>query len=409
MSDASKRSIPAWQQRENVQSSDAKPTSQTSEIPTPSHAELLDQAQDFLKEESIRSAPREKKVAFLEKKGLNSDDIEKLLAADTGEDERTSEELKTVHDSTTTLIPKETPSPKASTEVVVSRDTTSSPPPARDIPPIITYPEFLLKPQKPPPLVTVDRLLNAVYAIAGVTALSYGASKYIVEPMLSILTEARHDLANTAIQDLTKLNDKLMTTVSHVPYIPSLKSTTHTNSHNLDDDDNHSEASDPTEFFHRDIATQTTPALSRSSSSTSLKNTQPDTKTSSATLSHQLSTLSTLHTHLDDLLTTTLEDTSKDPYAPPSSTSRLLESVTQLQSVLDKLEHSSNPFRSSADSFIGSSGNTFTSADALKKGGTAKTDEATKFKAEIRALKGAFLSSRNFPTATRPAGVGYAR
>lgn len=43
---------------------------------------LLEQASRFLEDETIRDAPREKKIAFLESKGVRPEDIETLLGAD---------------------------------------------------------------------------------------------------------------------------------------------------------------------------------------------------------------------------------------------------------------------------------------------------------------------------------------
>jgi hypothetical protein len=48
--------------------------------------DLLEQASRFLEDETIRDAPRERKVAFLESKGVQSEDIEALLGAETQED-----------------------------------------------------------------------------------------------------------------------------------------------------------------------------------------------------------------------------------------------------------------------------------------------------------------------------------
>ena len=42
---------------------------------------LLEQASRFLDDPTIRDAPREKKVAFLESKGVKADEIEQLLEA----------------------------------------------------------------------------------------------------------------------------------------------------------------------------------------------------------------------------------------------------------------------------------------------------------------------------------------
>lgn len=51
------------------------------DVAQPQGTELLDQASRFLEDSTIRDAPREKKVAFLESKGIKAEDIETLLGA----------------------------------------------------------------------------------------------------------------------------------------------------------------------------------------------------------------------------------------------------------------------------------------------------------------------------------------
>lgn len=387
-------SIPDWQQafKQSQQqnpptSSDDQPASEQSTAELP----LLEQAQKFLEEESIRNAPRERKVAFLEQKGVQADDIEKLLGPGETSTAPTSHEatdMKTVHDSSEApserdqeLRPESSQSGESTSFATVA--------PKRDIPPIITYPEFLLKPQKPPPLVTFERLANAAYVLAGISALTYGASKYIVQPMLETLTDARHELAETAKVDLQTLNTKLESTVSHVPYIAS--SAILQRKKELEDDEMESIDSDPTELFHRDVATQTSPPQERSMSFSSTEGLPAQDPTTS-----QASRLRSLHSTLSSLLTSTTTHFSQD---------RLKEQMSEFQGVLDKLEGSYNPFQidygGSILSYSTAGTGTGDEKDKSKSKKAADT-EATKFKNEIRALKGAFLSSRNFPTA-RPA------
>lgn len=394
-------SIPSWQQ--NWQSStkeqnstpdnEPSPDQSTVQLPAPTEPSLLDQARASLEEDSIRDASRERKTEFLRDKGLQEHEIEKLLGSDqtSGHD---LPELKTVHDTTQVSGTKE-PSVSSSDPPSSSESQVPSPSISKhDMPPIITYPEFLLKPQKPPPLVTFERLANAAYALAGVSALTWGASKYIVQPMLESLTEARLSLAETAKADLETLNTKLESTVSHVPYIPSLALLHQEQQKARQEEDLESETSDPTELFHRDIATQTSPHASRSQSFSYMEDTTglaaQDPTTS------QSSRLRSLHLTLSSLLSSQTTHFSQD---------RLSTSVSDFQSALDKLESSYNPFAidytSSYSSYSGP-GSLSTTADKDKAKKQADNSEATKFKNEIRALKGAFLSSRNFPTA-RPA------
>ncbi|OAP55937.1 hypothetical protein AYL99_10089 [Fonsecaea erecta] len=406
-------SIPLWQQQYSPEAKSERPTSDdqppehsTAPSTPASEVPLFEQAQKSLEDESIRDAPRERKIAFLRNKGLSAEEIEKLLGPEHSDappatDDGSESELKTIHDSSQTRVPEEHETKAVSTpasEEAASQHTTTAP--KRDIPPIITYPEFLLKPQKPPPLVTFERLAHAAYAFAGVSALTWAASKYIVQPMLESLTEARHDLAETAKTDLETLNKKLESTVSHVPYIPS-SAVLQQQQKAQDGDDIESVVSDPTELFHRDVATQTSPRPSRSMSFSSF----PDNDHLSAQdpTTSQSSRLRSLHSMLYSLLNSQNNNYSQD---------RLKDSVGGFQAVLDRLEASHNPFQvdfvgGSFTSYSGPGSSssatavTGTGADGKQKK-QAPVSEATKFKNEIRSLKGALLSSRNFPTA-RPA------
>ena len=186
-------SIPSWQ-------NPSRPPSSTPSSPEPDSDETpalntLEHARRFLDDESIKNATHERKVAFLESKGLKPEQIQDLLSPDIPNTEADADsDLKTVHDSTTTVDPS-TLQPQPQPQQAPLQNTLSSEArvtPRTDIPPIITYPEFLLKPQKPPPLVTFERLANAAYTLAGLSALTYGASKYLVSPMLESLTDSRH-------------------------------------------------------------------------------------------------------------------------------------------------------------------------------------------------------------------------
>ncbi|EXJ90825.1 hypothetical protein A1O1_03930 [Capronia coronata CBS 617.96] len=392
-------SIPEWQKfyqpaQEGSTAPDGQPSSGQKPLQsnsTTTEPSPLEQARRFLEDDSIRDASREQKAAFLQHKGVHADDINTLLGPEQPSSSSPSSELpselKTVHDNSEGLNGGDSDGPAH--HIATSATTETSRPaetaPKRDIPPIITYPEFLLKPQKPPPLVTFERLANAAYVFAGISALTYGASKYIVAPMLETLTEARHELAETARADLETLNKKLESTVSHVPYFAS-STVSQKNKYQDYDEDVESVDSDPTELFHRDIATQTSPARSRSASRSSLQEApaQDPTVTQSARLT-------SLHGTLSSLLTSTTTHFSHD---------RLKDQMSQLQGMLVKMETSYNPFQIDyGSSFPGHS--VADDKNKLKK--PASDSEASKFKAEIRSFKGALLSSRNFPTA-RPAG-----
>jgi len=106
----------------------------------------------------------------------------------------------------------------------------------------------------------------------------------------------------------------------------------------------------------------------------------------------QSARLQSLHDSLSSLLSSTEIHFSQD---------RLQEQMKGLQGVLDKMEVSYNPFTVDYGSLITSYGG-LEDKDKVKSKKPASDNESNKFRAEIRALKGAFLSSRNFPTA-RPA------
>jgi hypothetical protein len=373
--EAKKAAIPAWQ-RAGIDDVVSSPeVAQESTAPKPDEY-TLEAARKWLDDEAIRNEPRDRKIAFLKDKGLQNEAIQSLLGY---EKPAVVNELKTVHDSTTDVVQKE-PAEKKPEEAGPVASTHDS---RRDIPPIITYPEFLIRPQKPPPLVTAQRLIYAAYAFAGISTLTYGASKFIVQPMLESLTSAREELASTALQDLEKLNAKLETTVSHVPYIASSQAQ---KEGEYRDEDEESVDSDPTELFHRDIGIQTSPPRSRSPSISS------DLKSKDPAIQH-VSTLSSLLSNLKSLN----PPEESDPFP---TTDKLKDTVSSFQTYLNTLQFSGSTFRTDYNSIYTST----SVSDNKKVKNPNDTDEAAKLKAEIRAMKGVFLSSRNFPG--RPAVVG---
>ena len=373
-----KAAIPAWQ-RTSINGVVSSPvTAQETTVPEADQY-TLEAARKWLDDENIRNQPRDRKIAFLKGKGLENEAIQSLLGY---EKANTTTELKTVHDSTTDIVEK----PRAETQPEATAPSIITQTSRRDVPPIITYPEFLLRPQKPPPLVTAERLIYAAYAFAGISTLTYGASKFIVQPMLDTLTSAREQLASTALQDLEKLNTKLESTVSHVPYIASSQLLKREGEYH--DVDAESVDSDPTELFHRDIGIQTSPPRSRSSSTSSsdLKSKDPATRHASS-LSSLLSNLKSLNPPEDS-----------DPFP---TTDKLKDTVSNFQTYLNTLQFSGSSYRTDYNSIYTSA---LTSDGKKISKSPNDTDEAAKLKAEIRALKGVLLSSRNFPG--RPAVVG---
>lgn len=227
------------------------------------------------------------------------------------------------------------------------------------IPPIITYPEFLLRTRKPPPLVTIGNLLTSLYIISGVTATAYGTSNLIVQPMIESLNEARHSLFDTANANLKTLVDKLEQVVSSIPPSKNMSK-----SLLWDDDDDGISNSEPTEWFQRSAATQTCPMLSRSTSSTA-----PENATSESVIQKQQLRLQMLHVSLSDVL-------YDHKYRLDSSSKASKQNVENLQEYLSDMAY----------------GTTLIPAE-LPVGG----DAVSRMKAEIRSVKGVLLSARNFP------------
>ncbi|EPS33756.1 hypothetical protein PDE_08718 [Penicillium oxalicum 114-2] len=398
--------IPSWQKQSDSTSTDpsppsASPSSSSDKPPAPdARQDLLDQAAKFLEDDSIRDAPTDRKIAFLESKGLNSAEIEQLLGVSRNPDGSSSSLTSAEPTAQASLSPSSTPpsqderlSPSIRIASSPTAPVTSTSPPAssRDVPPIITYPEFLFQPAKPPPLVTMSRVLYTIYGAAGVGASLYGASEYLVKPMLQNLTEARLDLSNTAKENLEKLNEQLEKTVSVIP--AHLKARKLADKQDIDDDvsDTDSVVSDPTELFHRDIGTQTTPDVSTGSKSPSTKD-PAETAAEAPTLAvnKHLSRLESIQSSLKEINTFEGESGSLED----SMRARL----TDLNHYLDGLIYAGPTYTTTSPGFgglySGHTGGATTSSSGVRK---SEEDAIASFKTEIRGVKGALLSARNFP------------
>lgn len=422
-------SIPEWQKKPLPSSSSeseltstppsppADTSNVTSEAPqsqsdqTTSREVLLEQATKFLEDDSIRDASTDKKITFLESKGLTNDEIQQLLGVS-----RNPDASSTVSPSASPSQPQsQKPLPAspamaaASASVPISPNqqssTKNSPP---DVPPIVTYPEFLLRPSKPPPLITPQRLLYTLYAASGLAASIYGTSKFLVTPMLASLNDARHDLAETTLSNLEVLNTKLEGSISVIPPRKSKSSTNskHTNT-DAEDSDSDTIDSDPTELFHRDIATQTTedlpaPQQTSASTSTSLQDPTNPLTLASHPINKSTTALLTLRTHLSDFLSLQTSESS--------TSSSTKESLSTFHHYLDTLRFKTQTSiggatNSAYPSYLnpgygvygeGTPGGTAGDKDAKKE-----VDAFAEFRSDIRSVKGALLSARNFPGAAR--------
>ncbi|OJJ76560.1 hypothetical protein ASPBRDRAFT_39049 [Aspergillus brasiliensis CBS 101740] len=406
-------SIPQWQQPNNATNTDTNSES-TSSPPSDdtSRSTLIEQATKFLEDESIRDAPTDRKVIFLQSKGLREDEINTLLgisstpkASDTTEEEKPASP-----DSTTSSSTDPAPAPASASEPTdnasassnqptpSSSITTPTPSPAtttpktnntRDVPPIITYPEFLSTPTKPPPLVTLRSVLYTLYGAAGLSASFYGASEYLIKPMLSNLTSARQELASTATSNLQKLNEKLEQNVSVIP--ASLLETQ--KNKNIESDssstDTESITSDPTELFHRDVATQTAtsdfgPTYNNKTGTDKVSPADP-----TAAVTDHLKRLESIRSQLRECSDTEKESSTLD--------SGMRTRLNELHHYLDGLIYSKPGFNPLSGYGMYSTPGIDSGSGAATGVGKGEEDAIANFRAEIRGVKGALLSARNFP------------
>jgi len=351
--DKKRLGVPSWQLKSPT--GEAQPSDQNQNTTTDeeeSRETTLEKAKKFLLEDEVRNASLEKKISFLESKGLKSEEINDLLESETEE------------------ASSPPPSIPASTSQVPSTSAPPVPssPTASNTPPIITYPEFLTTSPHPAPLITTSRLLSTLYLFGGLSTILYGTSTYLVKPMVATLTEARHELAGVAQTNLDKLVAKLRETVSEIPQ-DSLDFSERYKDEAEEDSDG-----DPTELFHRDIGVQT----SLPASATDSRPASPNPPFTSL-LDEQTSRLSVLNTHITELL----EDSTSEGHDSEEVTT----TINVLKEYLDGLMYTP-PSSVSYGGVYGGSSDT-------KSG--EENDEIANLKAQIRGVKGVLLSARSFP------------
>lgn len=355
-SDQEKQDPPSVEKEE--QTEEAQAASETGTVQQ-STQDVVEQGKRFLLDSSIRDAPLEQKRSFLEAQGLTKADIDKAV------------------ELSRTAAPS-VESPKSQTNLS-QRSLPPTPPPQtqRDVPPIITYPEFLLHSTKPAPIITANRLLTTAYTAAGISALLYGCNKYLITPLLASLTDARHDFATHSHAKITELNTKLGAIVSHPN--PSHSSAMNEEQH----EDTALDTSDPTELFHRDYGTQTAPSLTHDDDASSTSSNTPTSDIDSTTSSAQK-----LHSilHAGKLLSgNEIHDSSDDQ-----------NTLTVLRLLHEYLESLAYPGYSGAGVYgAGQVGGYGVTGGAEKK----EEDEVARFRNEIRSVKGGLLAARNFPGA----------
>ncbi|KAK1968996.1 hypothetical protein LY78DRAFT_630699 [Colletotrichum sublineola] len=380
MSDSDNNSTPGIPEWQRNQKTDAELEPQPQQPPQdalpnkPTSEDSVEVARKFLQDDEIKDAPREAKEAFLKTKGISSEDIEQLLGSSVREPSHVNTQTVQAPASptqvtVTTHEPQETPTPPPTNEIPIPRQT--------DQPPVVTYPEFLTKSTRPPPLVTTNGILNTLYAFAGLSTLLYGTSKYLVAPMVENLTEARCDLHDTTSKNLAKIIERLESTVSEVP---AAKATVG-NGEAYKDDASSSSADDPTEMFHRDIGTQTsipsTPRVGEPGLGTTGTTTEHRNRSAS---DWQADKLARLKSSADLLKTTVVSDA---------------EDLADLKSRMDVLKDDLVQLAYPSPQDYG---------NYSLYGGPRKNepeDEIKKARDNIRRVKGVLLSTRNFPASAR--------
>jgi hypothetical protein len=335
-----------------------QPSAEDVPLSAEERAQQLEIVQSFLQDPAVKDEPIEKKREFLEAKGIAQDMIEQELGTSA---------------ATSQFVPIAAADFASFTQ---STQTQRAPPPRVQTiaPPIITYPEFLEDARKPPPLITPMRVLNATYIASAIAAVAYGASTFLVKPMAASLTDARHDFASHGQSKIDEFNSRLSTLVSKIPEPRSAAEDT-------ENDDVESVASDPTELFHRDIGTQTSPTISPPPSTV---NAQSDNKSVD---DKQNERLSIIKSHLDEMLAGVKagEQPAKDR----------LEETNKLRHHLDTMMYRVQTANVWNGGFSTES-----------KAGTEPVDAIEEVKKEIRGVKGVLLSAKRFaPVGTAPARV----
>jgi hypothetical protein len=190
--------------------------------------------------------------------------------------------------------------------------------------------------------------------------------------MTDVLTDARHDFASHAQNHVEDFNTRLSGIVSVDP------ATTSKLPKPLEHGDDISEAdSDPTELYHRDFGTQTSPSLSRRPSVSS----NSDDPEASSTVELHETRLKAITSHLRELDSTRSNDTA--------SADSLRTQLTDLNTYLSEMT-----YQTFSSYSTGGYGGLNYGVPKTKDG---KEDQVEALKAEIRGVKGVLLSARNFP------------
>ncbi|KAI0131135.1 peroxisomal membrane anchor protein conserved region-domain-containing protein [Daldinia grandis] len=366
MADPKLPKIPAWQHAQYEKEKDAPENSNSEDVETTEVT--LDQARKFLKDETVQTSSIDKKREFLKGKGLGDTQIQQLL--DEVEQDAQAPNPPTINEHNIEANEKEAARESRDAEKIIQAASS----PTSNLTPIITYPEFLTTAPKPEPLITPSRLANILTVSGSIWALLYGTARFAINPMIGSLNDARADYYAHVSEKLEQLVEKLEDTASEVPYHNGklLKSRLDEGSYA----DDESTFSDPTELFHRDIGTQTSPVMMNQefgSSASSLADKPIDS---------QARRLTALRASLREI---------NDMHVRHAESAADLNSL--LREVRDEVDKIGLPPMMDFSSIHGGLG---------YGRSTEPVDEVKKTKDAIRSVKGIFLSSRSFPTtATR--------
>lgn len=194
--------------------------------------------------------------------------------------------------------------------------------------------------------------------------------------MVENLTTARLDITSHAQTQLDELSSRLSKMVSAVP--TSTQAGAAFNAHDREEAPSDAD-SDPAELFHRDYGTQTTPSLSRHSSLSS--EASPSQHGVDKNQTGHEADLRKLKLHLSELLADSTVSSGVDQ--------DLTMQMADLKCYLNEMRYQSQPATMGVQRLTNSNHET-------------RQDEALHaVKAEIRSIKGALLSARNFPASAK--------
>ncbi|XXG97552.1 hypothetical protein Hte_003857 [Hypoxylon texense] len=352
-----------------------------SDASNPQNADLtdktLEKARKFLQDEKVKNSSVEKVTKFLESQGLDSTQIQKLLE----EFEQDTQDATPSPTTEASSSRRENLELEQAAEVNTNKDVETTPPTASsstsNSPPIITYPEFLTTSSRPPPLITPTRLANILAISGSIWTALYGVARYGVNPMVETLNDSRSDYYAHVNEKLGQLVEKLEDVVSEVPYKNGkpLKSKHDEGAY----EDDESTFSDPTELFHRDIGTQTSPMMLAADRPPSRNTPNQGDKPVDAQV-RRLAALRASVRELNEMHIRRAESSA--------------ETSAKLREIRDEVDKLGAPAMMDFSSSYG----------GLGYGRSSEPDdEVKKTKDAIRSVKGMFLSTRSFPAAAAAA------